>query len=111
MWEAVHRGDLSPTRFVQLVSSNPAKLFGLYPRKGCLAPGADADLVVLDPKKRQVLSARTHHMNVDYSLYEGRAVHGTVRDVLVRGMPVVRGSVPVATPPRGVFLERKPRPS
>jgi len=107
MWDAVERGDLSPARFVQLVCANPAKMFGLYPRKGCLAPGSDADIVVLVPSVKRVLSAKTHHMNVDYSPYEGRVVRGAVRDVLIRGRFALTGFKPVGNPPRGVFLERR----
>ncbi|HAH07650.1 MAG TPA: dihydropyrimidinase [Elusimicrobia bacterium] len=108
LWDAVERGDLSPARFVELVSADPARLFGLYPRKGCLAPGSDADLAVLDPRKARLLSAKTHHANVDYSPYEGRRVRAWVRDVLLRGRPLVRSGEPVGGSPGGAFLERKP---
>ncbi len=64
-------------------------MFGLYPKKGTIAPGADADVVVYDPHAEQVISAETHHMNVDYSAYEGKRITGRVETVLSRGEPVV----------------------
>ncbi|MBI4055589.1 MAG: dihydropyrimidinase [Elusimicrobia bacterium] len=109
LWDAVARGELTPNRFVELTSTAPAKLFGLYPRKGAIAPGADADLVVLDPRKNRTLSAKTHHMNVDYNPYEGKTVRGAIEEVWVRGRRVVRAGKPVANPPHGNFLKRDPR--
>lgn len=85
----VRTGRISVERWVELCATTPAKLFGLAPRKGHLAPGADADVVVYDPRARQVLSSRTHHMAVDYSCYEGREVLGQAETVLSRGSVVV----------------------
>lgn len=82
-------GRISLNRWVEICSTAPAKTFGLYPRKGTLAPGADADVVIFDPKANHVLSSRTHHMNVDYSVYEGQELSGAVRTVLLRGKVVV----------------------
>lgn len=84
-------GKISLNRFVQLTSTAPAKMFGLFPRKGTIAVGSDADLVLFDPKKQHVLSASTHHSNVDYSLFEGRRVTGKVEKVFLRGELIVDG--------------------
>ena len=81
-------------RFVELVSTTPAKLFGLYPRKGTIAVGSDADLVIFDPKRKHTISAKTHHMRVDYSMFEGIEVTGMPDVVLSRGSVIVdRGQV------------------
>ena len=77
MWtHGVRTGRITPNRFVELVSTNVAKLFGLYPRKGTIAPGSDADIVVWDPEKKLTISATTHHSNVNYNLFEGEEVTG-----------------------------------
>jgi dihydropyrimidinase len=91
-------GRISVERWVQIISTEPAKLFGLYPRKGSISLGADADIVVYDPNRRRVISAQTHHMDVDYSCYEGRTVTGAPDVVMSRGSVVVRD---------GTFLGRK----
>jgi len=106
----VRAGRISPQRWVELTSTSPAKLFGLFPRKGTLAPGSDADVVVFDPNAAQVLSARTHHMNVDYSAYEGRAITGAVETVLSRGEVIIENGACAGSPGRGQFLKRDPRP-
>jgi len=87
----VKAGKISLNRFVQLVSTAPAKMFGLFPRKGAIAVGSDADLVLFDPNKSHTLSAATHHSNVDYSLFEGRVVTGKVEKVFLRGELIVDG--------------------
>ena len=87
----VRAGRINLNRFVQLTSTAPAKMFGLFPRKGSIAVGSDADIVLFDPEKRQVLSADTHHSNVDYSLFEGREVQGKVEKVFLRGRMIVDG--------------------
>jgi dihydropyrimidinase len=87
--QGVVDGELSLARWVEVNSTTPARMFGLYPRKGTIAPGADADIVIYDPAARHVLSASTHHMAVDYSAYEGREVQGTVQTVLSRGEVIV----------------------
>src|SRR3712207_8241891 len=85
----VAAGRVSLNRFVELTSTAAAKMFGLFPRKGTIAIGSDADLVIFDPEKEQTLSAATHHMNVDYSAYEGKRVRGAVETVLSRGRLVI----------------------
>ena len=85
----VHGKRFSLNRFVELVSTTPAKLFGLYPRKGSVAIGADADLILFDPNKEETISAKTHHMKVDYSMFEGIRVKGVPRQVLVGGRLVI----------------------
>ncbi len=97
----------SPNRFVQLVSTAPAKLFGLYPRKGTIAVGSDADLVIFDPNEEQVISAKTHHMRVDYSMFEGIKVKGIPKTVLSRGRAVIENGKFVGKPGSGEFLRRQ----
>ncbi len=102
----VREGRFSLNRFVELVSTNPAKFFGLYPRKGTIAPGSDADIVVWDPEKRHELSAASHHSNVDYNLFEGTEVTGGPELVLVRGQVIVENDELVAQPGAGQFVKR-----
>lgn len=87
--QAVLDGHITRRRWIDIACTTPARMFGLHPRKGTLTPGADADVVVYDPHAEQTLSARTHHMNVDYSAYEGRRITGRVETVLSRGVPVI----------------------
>ena len=90
LWsEGVEKGKISPNKYVEVTSANPAKIFGMYPKKGCIAPGSDADLVIFDPEEKHTLSAKTHHMNVDYSGYEGREVTGKCKKVILRGKVAV----------------------
>jgi dihydropyrimidinase len=103
----VHRNRFSPNRFVQLVSTAPAKLFGLYPRKGTVAVGSDADLVVFDPNSEQVISAKTHHMRVDYSMFEGIKVKGVPRVVLSRGKTIIENGQFTGKAGAGQFLKRE----
>ena len=90
LFEGVGNGHIGLNRFVEVVATAPAKMFGLYPRKGTIAPGSDADIVVFDPNAEREISASTHHMNVDYSPYEGRKVRGLPEVVLQRGNVLVR---------------------
>src|SRR5277367_5413821 len=103
----VHGGKFSANRFVQLVSTAPAKLFGLYPRKGTIAAGSDADLVIFDPNEEQVISVKTHHMRVDYSMFEGIQIKGVPKTVLSRGRPVIDAGQFVGRPGSGQFLRRQ----
>jgi dihydropyrimidinase len=102
----VRQGRISLNRLVELTSTNVAKLFGLYPRKGTIAPGCDADIVVWDPDKRVTISARTHHSKVNYNLFEGTEVQGAPEVVLVRGQVIVEGDELVAKPGAGQFVKR-----
>jgi dihydropyrimidinase len=102
----VAAGRFSVNRFVELVSTTPAKLFGLYPRKGTIAVGSDADLVIFDPKRKHTISAKTHHMRVDYSMFEGFQVTGMPDMVLSRGQVVVDGDKFLGRPGQGEFLRR-----
>jgi dihydropyrimidinase len=109
VWDGgVRTGRLSPNRFVELMATNPARLFGLWPRKGTIAVGSDADLVAWDPEKQVTLSAKTHHMRVDYNLYEGRVVTGAPAVVLSRGEVIVRDGQFLGRAGRGAYLKRRP---
>jgi dihydropyrimidinase len=105
--QGVVAGELSLARWIEVASTTPARMFGLYPRKGVIAPGADADIVVYDPRARQTLSAQTHHMNVDYSSYEGFEITGKVDTVLSRGQVVIDAGQYVGAAGHGRFLERQ----
>ena len=100
----VVEGRISLNRFVEITSTNTAKLFGLYPRKGEIAPGSDADLVVFDPDGSTTLSLATQVTNCDYNPYEGSVLQGAIRVVLLRGKAVVRGGHYVAPRPHGAFV-------
>jgi dihydropyrimidinase len=105
--QGVAAGELSLARWVEVASTTPARMFGLYPRKGTIQPGSDADIVIYDPRARQVLSAATHHMNVDYSAYEGIEVTGKVDTVLSRGRVVIDAGEYHGEPGHGRFLKRE----
>jgi dihydropyrimidinase len=104
----VNRGRIDLHRFVDALSTRPAKLFGLFPRKGTIAVGSDADLVIFDPNYRGVVSARTQHINNDYSGFEGFALEGRPALVTVRGKIQVRDGVFIGEKGRGQFLRREP---
>jgi dihydropyrimidinase len=118
--EGVATGRFGLRRWVELCSAGPARLFGLWPAKGTIAPGSDADLVVFDPAAEQTVSATAHHMNIDYSIYEGMRLTGAVRTVLSRGEVIVDREarpdgtfgppqpLPAARPGRGRYLHRGP---
>ncbi|HET8675758.1 MAG TPA: dihydropyrimidinase [Blastocatellia bacterium] len=102
----VAQGRISVNRFVELTSTSAAKLFGLFPRKGTIAVGSDADIVIFDPNREETLSAATHHMNVDYSAYEGMRVRGVTKTVLARGRVIIDDGEYVGKPGDGQFLKR-----
>jgi dihydropyrimidinase len=101
-------GHLTPNRWVEVLSTAPARMFGLEGRKGVVAVGADADLVVYDPNAKHTISATTHHMDVDYSTYEGWEVTGQVETVLSRGKVIVDGDEWLGAAGDGRFLKRSP---
>jgi len=102
------QGRISLNRMVELLATNPAKLFGLYPRKGTVAVGSDGDLVVWDPEKEVTLSAKTLHMRVDYNPYEGRVIKGAPAVVLSRGDVIVDHGEFKGRKGRGEFVKRQP---
>jgi len=101
-------GRITRERWVEIISTSPAKLFGMYPRKGSVSIGADADLVIYDPNRVRTISARTHHMDVDYSCYEGRQVQGASDVVLSRGSVIVRDGQFTGRKGHGHFIKRAP---
>ena len=106
----VNAGRIGLNRFVELVATAPARMFGLYPQKGTIAPGSDADIVVFDPTVERVLSASTHHMRVDYNCFEGMRVRGRPEVVMQRGEVLVEGDRFHGRRGQGRFLKRGPFP-
>ncbi|MER5500455.1 MULTISPECIES: dihydropyrimidinase [unclassified Streptomyces] len=104
--QAVVDGHISRRRWIEIACAAPARMFGLYPRKGTIAPGTDADIVIYDPAAEQTLSAETHHMNVDYSAYEGKRLTGRVETVLSRGEPVITEREFTGRAGHGVYTPR-----
>lgn len=102
----VAAGRFSANRFVEITATSPAKLFGLYPRKGTIAVGSDADLVIFDPNRKHTISADTHHMRVDYSMFEGITVTGMPDIVLSRGEILLQGDQFFGKAGSGNFLKR-----
>jgi dihydropyrimidinase len=101
-------GKLTRERWVELISTAPARLFGMYPQKGSVAVGSDADLVIYDPNRKRTISAKSHHMDVDYSCYEGRQVQGASDVVLSRGSVIVRDGKFSGRKGYGKFVKRSP---
>jgi dihydropyrimidinase len=106
IYNGVVENRLSLNRFVELTSTAAAKMFGLFPRKGTIAVGSDADICIFDPEREQTISAATHHMNVDYSAYEGRKLRGVVETVLSRGRVVIENGEYKGKAGDGRFLKR-----
>jgi len=102
----VRTGKISLNRWVELVSTAPAKMFGLFPRKGSVSIGSDADIVLFDPEAETTISASTHHMRVDYSLYEGWKIRGVSRKVYARGKLIVDGNSFLGRAGSGSFIPR-----
>jgi dihydropyrimidinase len=102
----VAEGRISVNRFVELTSTSAARLFGLFPRKGTVAVGSDADIVIFDPNAEETISAATHHMNVDYSAYEGMKVRGVAKTVLSRGRVIIEDGKYTGRAGDGEFLKR-----
>ncbi|RLD17909.1 MAG: dihydropyrimidinase [Bacteroidetes bacterium] len=107
LWsEGVEKGRISANKFVEVTSTNPAKIFGMHPRKGCIAVGSDADLVIFDPNRQHTLSAESHHMRVDYSAYEGWEVTGKVETVILRGEIAIDNGEVQINKGYGQFIKR-----
>ncbi|MCM3631527.1 dihydropyrimidinase [Paenibacillus glycanilyticus] len=104
--EGVAKGRLTLNQFVDIVATRNAKLFGLFPRKGTIAVGSDADIVIFDPGAERTISAESHHMNVDYNPFEGIQVSGVPESVLSRGEFVIRNQAYVGTAGTGQFVKR-----
>jgi dihydropyrimidinase len=106
IYQGVVDGRISLSRWVELCATTPARMFGLYPKKGVIAPGADADIVIYDPAARTRISVETHHMNMDYSAWEGFEVSGGVDTVMSRGTVLIEGKQYLGTKGHGRFLKR-----
>jgi dihydropyrimidinase len=107
LWtEGVRKGRITPNQFVAYMSTNPAKIFGLYPRKGALVPGADADIVIWDPEKRVKYGVAVSHQRTDYNLYEGWELVGYPEKVFLRGQLIVDGEEWKGKAGMGHFLKR-----
>jgi dihydropyrimidinase len=104
--QGVVTGEISLSRWVEISSTTPARMFGLYPRKGVIQPGSDADIVIYNPLAKQILSVATHHMNVDYSAYEGMQITGKVETTLSRGRVVIDAGEYHGSAGHGQFLQR-----
>lgn len=104
--EGVRKGKISLNKFVEVSSTNAAKIFGMYPRKGTIAIGADADIVIFDPNKQHKISVDTHHMNVDYSGYEGWELTGKTETVILRGQVGIENETCLLKPGFGQFIKR-----
>ena len=102
----MNKGKISLNKFVEVTSTNASKIFGMYPRKGNLGIGADADIVILDPNEEHILSVDTHHMNVDYSGYEGWKVKGKTKHVLLRGKVAISEGETRIDKGYGQFIKR-----
>src|SRR5260370_36080112 len=106
MYQGVVSCEISLGRWVELCATTPARMFGLYPRKGVIAPGSDADIVIYDPKARTHIGVATHHMSMDHSAYEGVVIDGGVETVLSRGPVVIANGAYTGRRGHGRFLKR-----
>ena len=104
--EGVNKGRISLNKFVEVGSTNAAKIFGMFPRKGTIAVGSDADIVIFDPNEEHIVSADTHHMNVDYSGYEGWPLKGKTKTVLLRGQVAIEDGETKVPQGYGQFIRR-----
>ncbi len=104
--EGVNKGKISLNKYVEVTSTNAAKIFGMFPKKGCVAVGSDADIIIFDPNEEHTLSAKTHHMNVDYSAYEGWKVKGKTKTVLMRGAVAIENNELKIKTGYGKFVKR-----
>ncbi len=106
VYQGVNEGRISLTQFVDLVATRPAQIFGLYPKKGAIAVGADADILIWDPNRTMTITQASMHSRMDYSTYEGHTVKGVPKTVLLRGKVIVDGGNYIGTPGEGRFLKR-----
>ena len=106
LYQGVVTGEITLSRWIELASTTPARMFGLYPKKGVIAPGSDADVVIYDPKGTTDISVKTHHMNMDHSAYEGQHIDGRVVTVLSRGRVIVENNTFTGAVGHGKFLRR-----
>jgi dihydropyrimidinase len=106
LYQGVDEGHLTLPRWVEVACATPARMFGIYPQKGVIAPGSDADIVVYDPQATTEISVETHHMNLDYSAYEGTKIEGKVSTVLSRGRVVIDAGQYLGEKGHGRFLRR-----
>jgi len=104
--EGVDKGRITLNKYVEVACTNPAKIFGMFPRKGTIAVGSDADIILFDPRAQHTLSAATHHMNVDYSAYEGWELTGQVKTVLLRGKVAIDKGECLVPRGYGQFIRR-----
>lgn len=105
--EGVAKNRITLNKYVEVACTNPAKIFGMFPKKGTIAVGSDADIVIFDPNEKHTISAKTHHMNVDYSGYEGWEVTGKVKTVLLRGQIAIDDNKCLIDKGYGQFIKRK----
>ncbi len=104
--EGVNKGRITLNKYVEVACTNPAKIFGMFPQKGTIAVGSDADIILIDPKEKHTISAKTHHMNVDYSGYEGWELTGKVKTVLLRGKVAIQNNECRLEKGYGKFVKR-----
>jgi dihydropyrimidinase len=104
--EGVNKGKITLNKYVEMTSTNAAKLFGMFPKKGTIAVGSDADIILIDPNEEHTISVNTHHMNVDYSAYEGWALKGKVKTVLLRGKLAIDNGNCLVEKGNGKFVRR-----
>ena len=104
--EGVNKGKITLNKYVEVASTNAAKIFGMFPKKGTIAVGSDADIIIFDPNEKHTLSANTHHMNVDYNAYEGWELTGKVKTVLLRGKMVIDDNTCLVSKGYGQFIKR-----
>lgn len=105
--EGVNKGKISLNKYVEVACTNPARIFGMFPRKGTIAVGSDADIILINPEEKHTLSVSSHHMNVDYSAYEGKELTGKVKTVLLRGKVAIDRNTCLVPKGYGQFIKRK----
>lgn len=109
IWEkGVNSGKITPSDFVRVTSTNSAKIFNMYPKKGAIQEGSDADIVIFDPNQKKTISKHTHHHAVDFSVFEGITVNGVVETTLLRGTEVYHNGKLNCKPGSGKFIPRQP---